>query len=66
MNSFYFLIGQGLLTLLSVFIAYRMGQAGEREKYEKQKADCVSAAKRAREALCDPAAVGRLHAKYKR
>lgn len=66
MNTAYIFIGQGLLTLLSCFFAYRLGRAAEREKYEKQKAISVSAAKRAREALCDPAAVGRLHAKYKR
>lgn len=66
MDNLYILLGQGLLTLLSVFFAYKLGRSNEREKHEKEKAGCVSAAKRARETLCDHDIVERLHAKYKR
>lgn len=66
MNDIYYWIGQGLLTLLSVFIAYKWGQSNERKGYEKERADCVSAAKRARETLRDPDVIDGLHAKYKR
>lgn len=66
MNDIYVLIGQGLLTLLSVFFAYRLGLSKERERHEKEENDAVLIARKARAQLADPKFVERLHAKYKR
>ena len=66
MNSFYILLGQGLLTLLSCLCCYFLGKRTVQNEREKERADSLSAAHKARESLRDPSVVERLHAKYKR
>lgn len=66
MNDLAALAGQIFLTLLCVFFAYKSGRQKERERYDKEEADCLSAARKAREALCGSDTVERLHTKYKR
>lgn len=66
MNELYIFIGQGLLTFLACFFAYRLGLSKERERHEREEKDAVLIARKARDKLTDPKFVERLHAKYKR
>ncbi len=61
-----FLCGQGLITLLSVFFAFKLGRAKEREKYESGKAKSIGLAAKLRRSLRDPYVAERLRDKYKR
>lgn len=60
------LAGQIFLTLLCVYFAYKSGCQKERERYDKAESDCLSAARKARQSLCDSDVAERLHTKYKR
>ena len=60
------LLRQGLLTLLSLFTAYYAGKKDGEYEREKERADGLSAAHKARETLRDPDVVERLHDRFKR
>lgn len=61
-----FLCGQGLITLLSVFFAFKLGRAKEREKYESEKSKNAVRAAKLRLSLRRPGVVKRLQDKYGR
>lgn len=60
------LLRQGLLTLLSFFTAYYAGKKDGDYEREKERADGLSAAHKARQTLRDNSVVERLHDRFKR
>ena len=66
LDRLFALLRQGLLTLLSLFTAYYAGKKDGEYEREKERADCLSAAHKARQTLRDPDVVERLHDRFKR
>lgn len=61
-----FVIGQGLVTLLSVFFAFKYGRLSQKNAYEKEKNEMLRKASFLRNSLRDNAVVKRLRDKYRR
>ena len=57
---------QGLLALLSLVTAYFAGKKDEKYEREKERADGLSAAHKARQTLRDNSVVERLHDRFRR
>lgn len=66
MSDLFVLLGQCLLTILSCYVCYLLGERKVSNDIEKKRAEALSSANKAREALRDPAIAERLRDKYKR
>lgn len=66
LDRLFAILRQGLLTLLSLFTAYYAGKKDGDYEREKERADGLSAAHKARQTLRDNSVVERLHDRFKR
>ena len=66
LDRLFALLRQGLLTLLSLMTVYFSGKKDGEYEREKERADGLSAAHKARQTLRDNSVVERLHDRFKR
>lgn len=66
LDRLFAILRQGLLTLLSLMTVYFAGKKDGEYEREKERADGLSAAHKARQTLRDNSVVERLHDRFKR